>query len=185
MAADGIPGVKGNPQFLGAGAPATAVDLNLISTWSANNIDRRVTNTTERDAIALKYVGMIVQTADTNSIWLCTNASGSGTWYAIYEDTGWQELTLTAGATVSGGLTPSIRRINRVVYIRGQMTATGSGGLLTVPTGYRIGQNSRFACLINTSGATPGVLVVNTDGFMGTSAGALVNLSGQSWPADG
>lgn len=83
MAADGTAGTKGNPQFLGTGAPATAVDLNLISTWAADNIDRRVADYTARGAISTKYVGMVAQTASDNNVWLCTATAGSGTWIPI------------------------------------------------------------------------------------------------------
>lgn len=44
MAADATPGTKGNPRFLGSGAPATAVDFNLVSDWAADNIDVAVAN---------------------------------------------------------------------------------------------------------------------------------------------
>lgn len=36
MAADATPGAKGNPRFLGSGAPDTAVDLNLVSDFAAS-----------------------------------------------------------------------------------------------------------------------------------------------------
>ncbi|MEP6477856.1 MAG: hypothetical protein ABJB03_00565 [Rhodoglobus sp.] len=103
MAADGVPGAKGNPQFLGGGPPATAVDENLISQWAADNIDRRVANTTARDAIAFKYEGMIVQTQDTNTIWLCTNPAGGGTWLKVVAAT--DVFAEAAGRVAAGGNT--------------------------------------------------------------------------------
>ena len=140
MAADGTPGAKGNPQYLGTGAPATAADQNEISTWAANNIDRRVADTTARDGIVLKYVGMVVQTADTNSIWLCTASGGAGTWLLVF-------VPVAAGAfaAADGGVALAantyLEKQGRFVLLTFQATrAAGfntNGAIGVLPVGYR------------------------------------------------
>ena len=69
MAADGLPGPKGNPQFLGTGAPATAVDLNLISLWAASVAGPSVATVAALPNTG-NWPGRIIHVANINSLYL-------------------------------------------------------------------------------------------------------------------
>jgi len=104
MAADGTPGAKGNPRFLGAGAPSTATDLNLISDWAAS-----VAGETRASAASLpatgNWVGREIMAEDTGALYLCTALPN--TWQRI-----WSPGTPFAEATGTISLTSSFQTIN-------------------------------------------------------------------------
>ena len=106
--------------------------------------------------------------------------TGTG-WKNTTEDTGWTNLTLASGATTSGGLTPAVRRINGITWIRGRVLSSGTGALFTIPSGYAIGQEARFGTMTGSSGSATNVLVVGTDGVVYTAANTIVNTV-LSWP---
>lgn len=56
--ADGIPGSKGNPHFLGGGPPAAAGDPNDVSDWAAANIDATVPTFGDLATLAYTWPGM-------------------------------------------------------------------------------------------------------------------------------
>jgi hypothetical protein len=118
--------------------------------------------------------------ADQTDIGVIYRNNGSG-WVPIVGDTGWINLALAVGATWNASFPPAIRCINGVAYIRGQMTATGAGDLLTLPAGFIIGQTGRFSVMSGTSGSAPIVLIVNSSGTLTTSSSGVVNFS-VSWP---
>lgn len=99
MSADGTPGTKGNPQFDGGGAPATATDMNLISTWAADRVGEHVANYAALPSSDL-WVGRLVTTDDTEQVWL-RGASGWKPVSAIacaLRKSANQNLTTTAAA---------------------------------------------------------------------------------------
>lgn len=104
-------------------------------------------------------------------------------------DTGWLTLTLPAGTTTPGGsggadLTPKIRRVGKVVYVRGRCTST-SGDITTLATGFKPGTDRRMVVTTGGSGTTAGVVTyTSSTGKLGTAAAATVNLDGLSWLAD-
>lgn len=69
MAADGTPGTKGNPRFLGSGAPATATDLNLISDWAASNAGPSVANALSLPSVG-NWDGRIIHTLAEKSLYI-------------------------------------------------------------------------------------------------------------------
>jgi hypothetical protein len=77
MAADGTPGTKNQPQFLGGGAPATAVDYNLVSDYAAKVGNRRVGTTTERTTAAAADVWEGLEWHDTTLSTIFVYVSGS------------------------------------------------------------------------------------------------------------
>lgn len=90
------------------------------------------------------------------------------TW--LYGDTGWQDCTLASGIVASGGITPGVRRIGAVVYLRGAITnATLSAGsakaIGTVPAGFQPDAWSYYMSPSNTP-ANTARLVVKSNGEM-------------------
>lgn len=59
-----------------------------------------------------------------------------GSWVA--DDSGWVTATITGGTPSTGDAAPAYRKINGVVYLKGNWTPTGNGQTaFTLPTGYR------------------------------------------------
>lgn len=119
------------------------------------------------------YDGVLATQRDTRVVYQRV----SGAWVVTLEDTGWTNLTLTGSPlwTISGGLTPSVRRKNGVVYFRGRITG-GTGAPFTVPAGFRPGQNSRFAIADGTSGVVMAHLTIDTAGAVVVTSGSVPNL---------
>ena len=115
--------------------------------------------------------------------------SGSA-WVA--DNTAWANLTLTNSWATSGGLTPQWRRINGVVYLRGQCqhATFGSNGTaaFTLASGSRPGQLSDFYTLGGATDITAAKASITTGGVASltdlvTPSGTVyVNLNGISFP---
>lgn len=179
MAVNSYDPVDGHPIFLDSGAPDTAVDPTKVAEYAASVGNVGKGTTAQRDAYLYARNGLLWSNTTTGGI---DRHNGTG-WAEKINDTGWVNLTLASGATVSGGFTPQIRKINGVTYLRGRVTQS-SAELFTVPPGFRSSQELRFAVMTGSSGSTAGVLVVQSTGSCFTAAGATVNLAGPAWPAD-
>lgn len=124
------------------------------------------------------------------------NASGWSSWNVTSEDTGWIDISLSAGYTASSGLA-RIRRLNGIVYysgtVLGTFPASGTATIATIPVGFRgpVGATYAFikACGCNITGTPARVYLQNSGGALiinGMSPAPtqlhLENLSG--YPAD-
>lgn len=76
MTADGTPGSKNQPQFLGTGAPATAADLNEIANYAALVGNVKVLDTTGRTALSgnQRWPGLIVFDTTTSTLYIWDGA---------------------------------------------------------------------------------------------------------------
>lgn len=175
MAADGTPGAKGNPQFLGTGAPATAADMNLVSTWAADNIDRSVATVAALPSTG-NFYGRAFRVVADNSYWAWLGAG----WVRLGEDSLWSTITLTNGAAVADGQTPRRRRLNKVVHLSGRFTAATLASF-TLAADDRPEYPCRFVVATGNSGTGVAHLVVNTDGNVFGTPAASINLAGVSW----
>jgi hypothetical protein len=139
MAADGTPGTKNQPQFLGSGAPATAVDLNLISDYAAKVGNRRTGTITERGAAAAADVWEGLAWQDTDGVkaeWIYQGGS-----FVFVSDSAWQTYTPTLA-----GLTPGNGVLTARSFRRGKLcvvdlsftlgTTSAVTGSLVVPLPY-------------------------------------------------
>lgn len=179
MAVDDYDPITGHPIFLDGGAMDDAVDSTAVATYAAE-VGHVISGTTAyRNAYPYARKGLLCSNETTGAIDM---HNGTG-WVEKINDTGWVNLTLASGATVSGSLTPQVRKINGVTYLRGRVTQSVDA-LFIVPPGFRSSQELRFAVMTGSTGSTPGVLVVQTTGNCFTAAGATVNLAGPAWPAD-
>lgn len=130
----------------------------------------------ERDALTNLIDGDDVYIINDDTTFLRRN----GAWVALYEDTGWVNLTLASGATVADALTPKIRLKNGQFFLLGRVTQSGAS-IAQLPAGYAPSQDIRILAATGNSGAGAGVLVVNTAGLIFTSAGTTVNLAALTW----
>jgi hypothetical protein len=73
----GVPRIEGNP------GPSLRADHNALADWVKANVHASFTSTGNRDADPLKWAGKVVHTQDTNSVWLCVDPAGSGTWFEM------------------------------------------------------------------------------------------------------
>lgn len=76
--------------------------------------------------------------------------SDNGTYKDAIEDTGWVNLTLFDGFMAREGYEPQIRRIGKIVFIRGQIKTDGwtSGWALQIPEGFRSSKTVQKTSLI-------------------------------------
>ena len=76
--------------------------------------------------------------------------SDNGTYKDAVEDTGWVNLTLFDGFMAREGYEPQIRRIGKIVFIRGQIKTDGwtSGWALQIPEGFRSSKTVQKTSLI-------------------------------------
>jgi hypothetical protein len=79
-------------------------------------------------------------------------------------DSGWIEVSSLSNSFVSGGITPSYRKLNGVVYLRGNLNnGTGAATAFTLPSGYR--PSTTTVILTQKFGTALGTYVtINTDG---------------------
>ncbi len=121
MAADGPPGTRGNPTFLGAGAPSTAVDLGIVSAWAADNLLPVFATTSAADADPYKWLGKkCLVTAD--GIVYRYNGAAWKPW-----ESDWIAYTPTyTNLTVSGGYI-KYRFIGGVVRLKFRLPVTSMG----------------------------------------------------------
>lgn len=143
---------KGVPRIEGDTALTPRADHNAHADWDRDNVNTRVANTTARDAIVNKYAGLIVQTADTNTLWMCTAPAAAGTWVAIPEDTGWFDVGTGGSTFVSAAWTAlpdfvasygtlAYRRYGKTVHLRGWVkknaTINASDAAFILPARFR------------------------------------------------
>ena len=125
-------------------------------------------------------------TVDADGVWVKTNKSGTWKWYNLEEtaqDSGWRSITLDSG--FSGSASLAWRNKGGVIWFRGTVTGSWSGGsydtVATLPAEVR----PVYAYTVNEAGATAGVLIrVQSDGRLeiqtpsaGTSTHRLTSLS--------
>lgn len=109
MTADGTPGAKNQPQFLGTGAPATAADLNTLADHAASVGNLKVLTTAQRTALSGsdRWTGLLVADTDLSSVfiylggWVRLWASGA-TPYAVAQGTVTCPNTITGDGGVTG-----------------------------------------------------------------------------------
>lgn len=136
----------------------------------------RVANTTERNALVSQYPP---SASSPLFVWRANATNGreleytkDGTnWYYINtseDDTGWVNLTLENGWTVSAGRTPQVRRIGNIVQMQGRVEG-GSGNVATLPPQFRPPQSHSF--IVRDGGTTnSGPMAVSTNGGISTSS---------------
>ncbi len=131
------------------------------------------------------FVGRTVWTLDNWTEYVCTNAGGSGTWVAVYYDSGWQAATLSGSwATVVGA--PRYKLRGTEVILDGTIGG-GSGAIMTLPTGYRPANTVYFMTAANTGVAQISVSaagVVTLLGFYAGGTNVLVSLDGIRFPTN-
>lgn len=162
-ATKGVPRIEGNP------APSLRADHNALADWAKNNVHASFTSTANRDADPLKWEGKVVETSDTDTLWLCIDPAGSGTWRVVSEDTGWATLAANGAGGWTATATTQYRRVNGVVFVRGDSTK-GSAFVApdpmtaALPAGFR---PARFEMIAAVHGnGVPGVASVQTTGII-------------------
>ena len=141
MAADGTPGARLQPQFLGTGAPATAEDLNILGDHIAEMGNSMALSTADREAFESDgWEGLFCYDTDEDVLY---RHDGSAWVDNDISDSGWVTLsTLGSGWAATTNHTPRIRRVGKQVFLFGAVTRSGTSGALadlaTIPSGYRM-----------------------------------------------
>lgn len=111
---------------------------------------------------------------------------------ALHADTGWTDITISAGFAAQGTDTPQVRKIGGIVYARGGWANTGMAinntySVGTLPAGFLPARNivGRWG---TATGATSGTLFITTAGVVQVRTGGALStyylFGGQSWPTD-
>jgi hypothetical protein len=176
--ADGIPGAKGNPHFLGGGAPATAGDPNDVSDWAASQIDASVAVFGDLSTLPYTWVGMKRHVIADGADYELTNA-------------GWK---LLAAALVAGTITPTptpiaytlgagsqvTKRSNlvtvRFLVVKSSGTIANGEVIANLPVGFRPSSTVYFGGAIFGTGA-PIAFSVGSDGNIAALVGASTGLT--------
>lgn len=124
-------------------------------------------------------------------VWQRHHYNGWKPWRPVNVDSGWQTPALINSWANYGGQYPTIqyRRLNGVTYLKGLGRYGTSGGMFTLPAGYRPLERNMFTVMVNnSSGYVPARLDVHATGVVelnwGYSGANFVTLSGVAFPAD-
>lgn len=87
------------------------------------------------------WAGRIMQAVDTGSL----HSWSSTGWNLIYEDTGWQPLSLSGSWNNYPGFAAArYRRMSGIVHLEGQIQGGGTGAIATLPARFRPGSTKAF-----------------------------------------
>tara|TARA_R100000365_G_C2746946_1_gene76472 strand:- start:1831 stop:2460 length:630 start_codon:yes stop_codon:yes gene_type:complete len=112
MAADGTPGARKQPQFLGGGAPATAVDLNILADHTAEMGNSMALSTADREAFESDgWEGLFCYDTDEDAIY---RHDGSA-WVVFWHD--WKAYTPTATNASGGTLAGTFMRLGKTIHV--------------------------------------------------------------------
>lgn len=176
-ATKGVPRVEGNP------APTLRADHNALADWVRDNVNLRVLNAAARDALVGKYVGMTVQTANDNNVFLCTSVAGLGSWLAVYEDTAFLTPALNGGWTNEAANGLQYKKRNGVVYMRGRATSSGADlNAFQFPVGFRPDATATMVFPADVNATTTARVYVTNVGIVQASAGTLISFDGVRFP---
>lgn len=120
MAADDYDDITGAPQFAGAGAPDTAVDLTLVAAFAAMVGTRLIGTTAERLAYAFAREGLAWWDTDEDALYV---HSGTG-WLLQFKD--WTSYTPTLG-NMTGTAAAAYQVIGETVNVRFRLTVATMG----------------------------------------------------------
>lgn len=113
---------------------------------------------------------------------------------AAFADSGWQNVSVAGGfAAMTGTELPQVRKIGKVVYLRGGwlntgMSASGTHTVGTVPAGFRPPINAVCAVGSSTGAASAAMLLIQTGGQcelrLGATLGAYYKMDRQCYLVD-
>lgn len=111
MAADGTPGARLQPQFLGTGAPATAEDLNILGNHIAKMGNIMALSTADREAFeADGWEGLFCYDTDESTLYLHDGSA----WVVHWHD--WKSYTPTTTNVSGGTITGKYTRLGKLVF---------------------------------------------------------------------
>lgn len=117
------------------GDPLGAAEANLIARQGVITVE----TTLDRDNLPAPHEGMVCFVEADNTYY----GRVGGEWVVLWSDTGWVNVSLASDWTVQGGGTPQVRRIGKLVYMRGTVRPTsgnvpsGASMVGTIPVGFR------------------------------------------------
>jgi hypothetical protein len=152
-------------------------DTPAILFYTANNTNWGIDSFYNGSSQVLRFVTDLNESGGTEKARIDSNGNFTST---NISDSGWTDATL-AGTFVSGGTTPGYRRLNGVVYLRGNISGgTANTTAFTLPTGYRPAVGGTYPVQqLGTANIT--YITVNTNGTVVPNTSSAW-LSGASIP---
>src|SRR6218665_323771 len=131
----------GVPRIEGDTPPTFRADHNALADWVRDNTYARQVETLDDRNTLPEIPGLTCRVEENDSVWMFTNDG----WVFLREDTGWITATLYPGSSYThrAGNPSQYRRLNGVVYGRGELNVPGGGGgVFYLPAGLQTGENS-------------------------------------------